>query len=296
MRRLVRWVKGLDWKQTAAHVGLFAVLFVVFLYLTFPFDSLTSALVQKIESQGNLRVRIDDLSPFRLTGVKITGLEIRDADNPRKIFVKVDELRARVRPTQLLRRRVWVDFDLYAYNGGVAGSMCRHQGIYDVAVNFANINLSDYETREVVRQYGEFALAGSLSGEAVAGIHPNQRRQNSGSLKVNLDNLHVTGIDLVGNQFPDLAFEPGVVELALNRQNLDIKQFDLKGDHIELKIDGSVSLNQTKLNRSRANITVQFKPSEEFEDALGMIAMALGEPDDDGFYTQRINKRLLPEN
>ncbi len=292
MRKQLAGLKFLKTREFWLHAGLFAVLFVVFAYLTFPFDAVTNFVVQKIESHGNFRVDIDKLRPFHLSGVKITGLRLRDTKDPRKVYLDLDEARVRIRPTQALRGRIWVDFDLYAYGGGVAGSLCRHKGIYDVAVNFVDIKLNKYRTKEVSRDFGQFDLAGVIGGQMEANIFPQKRRNNRGSLTLDIDQLRIANIDLLGKKFPNLAFEPSRISLALKQQNLRFDEVSLKGDHVELQADGTITVNQNNPSRSRANLTVKFKPSEEFEDALGVIAYALGTPDVDGFYTKRINKRI----
>lgn len=292
MRKPINWIKQLNWKPILAYSGLFALVFVIFLYLTFPFDAVTNTLIQKLESQGKFRVEIKELSPFRLTGVKVTGLQLRDAEDPRKVFLDLEDVRVRLRPTQLLRGRLWVDFDVYLYGGGVAGSLCRHGGVVDLAFNFVDLDLTGYKTREVARQVGQFDLGGILSGDMTASINSQVRRNNQGSLNLNLDKLRVMNIDVLGKKFPDLTFEPGRVSFALNRQNFNVKEFALKGNHVELDVGGNVFVNETNLGRSRANLTVKFKPSEAFEDALGVLAFGLGSADDEGYYTYKINRTL----
>ncbi|MDP8223630.1 MAG: type II secretion system protein GspN [Candidatus Lernaella stagnicola] len=292
MRKHFAWLAALKSKTFWGFAGLFIALFMIFLYLTFPFDAITSYAVQKIESQGNFRVEIEEMSPFRLTGVSIKGLQVRDAEDRRKVFLTMDEIRVRLRPTQLLLGRLWVDFDIYAYDGGVAGSYCFHRGIHDVAMDFVDLNLSKYGTKEVARKFGSFDLAGVIGGAVAASLHPKQRRNNSGTVSLNFDRLRVMNIDLVGKKFPDLTFEPSRASLTLKNQTLQVNEFNLKGNHIELLLDGSLRINQSQPTSSRANLTVKFKPSEEFEDALGVVAMALGEPNEEGFYTKRVNQRL----
>jgi type II secretion system protein N len=278
-----------DKPRAAVNAALFLALFVVFLYLTFPYDIVRDTIVQKLESQGKVHVTIGDIEPFRLSGVRITDLKIADADDERKVLLGVDEARLRVRPTQLALGRVWVDFDIYAYGGGFAGSFCRRGGILDLAMNFADLRLAKYDIRELAKKYGQLDVDGTIGGDFSMHVIKGQRKGNSGALNLNLDRLRLANITMLGSTLPNIAFEPGKLSMELQHQQFKLNDFSLKGDNLSVQASGQVFVNEDTPKKSRVNLNVKFKPSDELEDGLGVLAMGLGEPDSDGYFEYRVN-------
>ncbi len=296
MRKLIAWLRGLNWKLTLGYCALFFVLFFVFLYLTFPYNSVRDAIVRQVESlQGaegtsamRMRVEVADVSPFRLTGVRLQGVKLSRPEDPRQVLLNLNEVRIRLRPTQLLRGRLWLDFDVYAYDGGAAGSYCKRGPVTDLALNFVGLRLAKYGTRELVQKFGSMSLDGTLSGQFELHFNPAMRRNNSGGLTLNIDKLKATGITMVGNKLPDMTFEPGKIVLKMQNQNFQVDEFKLKSDQLEVDLTGRITLAD-QMKNSRLFLNFRFKPSDELETALGMLMMTMKEPDDEGFYSLSIN-------
>ena len=95
-------------------------------------------------------------------------------------------------------------------------------------------------------------------------------------------------INMLNNKLPDLTFEPGRIALNLQTQNFQVEEFNLKGNHLELDLSGRLNMSDS-LRRSRIFLTLRFKPSDELEEALGMLMYAMKEPDADGFYKMTIS-------
>ncbi|HPQ71792.1 MAG TPA: type II secretion system protein GspN [bacterium] len=283
MRKLTNWLRTTEWKKLMGYGALFMALFFLFLYLTFPFDAIRDTLINKIEAQGNLAVNIDEISTFRLSGFQIKGLKLAHAETPNQVLFSLDEARMRLRLLQLLRGRLWVDFDVYTYDGGIAGSVCKRGQLVDVAMNFSGLKLAKYQTRDLVRKVGQMDLEGVLSGNFEAHVNRINRRLNEGALNINLDNLKAKNIKILEKELPPIAFEPGKMSFELKRQNLTVKDFTLKGDNLEVGLTGRVTTREDLMS-SRMFLTLKIKPSEAMEDALGIIMMTLKEPDANGFY------------
>jgi type II secretion system protein N len=289
MRKFLVWLKGLNRTQVALHGGLFIALFLIFLYLTFPYDIIRDVIAQKLEAQGKVQVAIGSIKPFRLFGVRIKDLRIADIDDATKVFLNVDETRVRVRPTQLFLGRVWLDFDVYAYGGGLAGSYCRHGSANDVAINFVDFGLRN-ALREFTRQVGQLDVDGTLGGDFNAHFSAGAKKGNSGALHLSLDKLRVANINLAGQQLPNLKFEPGKLAMELQQNIFKLSDFTLKGDNLSLKASGQVYINETSPSKSRLTLTFKFKPSEEFESGLGLLAMGLPAADADGYYETHVSE------
>ena len=288
MRKVFGWIKNLKWKNVLGYGALFSVLFLVFLYLTFPYDIIRDAIVRQIESRGSLRANIEDISPFRLTGVRLKGLKLSNAADPTQVYLNLNEIRVRVRPMQLLRGRIWLDFDLYAYDGGAAGSYCKRGPVSDVALNFVGMRLSKYSTRDVIRKFGVGELDGVLSGQFELHYNPAMKRNSTGLLNLNIDKLKIANATILSSKLPDMTFEPGRIAMKMQNQAFQIEEFALKGNQVEMDLTGRITLGDSFKN-TRLFLNFRFKPSDDLESALGMLMMGLKEPDANGFYTISIN-------
>jgi len=292
MRKILVWLRNHNWQRLLANTALFVGLFLIFLYLTFPYDVIRETIAEKLEGQGKFGVTIGAINPFRLTGVRMTGLILSDVNDPKKVYLDIDEARVRVRPTQLLRGRLWMDFDIYAYGGGIAGSFCKHGAVFDMAMNFVDLHLQKYRTREIVSKYGQFDLDGVAGGDFNMHVAKGSRKGNSGGLNLSLDRLKIANIIILGKQLPNLSFEPSKLSMELQQHQFKLNDFNLKGNALEVKANGQVFVNEDTLSKSRLNITLKMKLGDEIDEALGILAMGLGEPDNDGFYTYRLNGPL----
>ena len=194
----------------------------------------------------------------------------------------------RVRPTQLLLGRVWLDFDVYAYDGGAAGSYCKRGPVSDVALNFVGLRLAKYGMREVVRKFGSMDLDGMLSGQFELHYNPAVRRNNSGLLSLSVDKMKASHIVILNNKLPDLVFEPGKISFKMQNQAFSVDQFNLKSNNLEMTMTGRVTLADIFRN-SRVFLNLRLKPSDEMESALGIIMMGVKQPDANGFYTISLN-------
>ena len=288
MRKLINWLVNVKWKQTIGYAALFLFLFVMFLYLTFPYDAIKDTIVKRIESQGNISVTIDKISPFRLAGFRIKDLQITNPAEKNQVYLSLDEVRLRLRLTQLLIGRLWLDFDVYAYEGGIAGSFCKRRQIFDLAVNFAGLRLAKYSTRDVVRKMGSLDLDGIITGQLEMHLNQAQKRDNNGFLNMNLDKMQASNIKFLTSEIPNMTFEPGQIQLRLQNQNFQVQTFYLKGNHLELDLSGRIATNND-LKRSNLFLNLRFKPSDELEESLGMLMYAMNEADDEGFYKLSIN-------
>jgi len=289
MRRILAWLKKVKWLKVGGYGGLFIFSFLLSLYLTFPYDSIRDYAIRVIQSRADVSVKIDNVSTFRLTGIKAKGLKIASQEDPTKVYLNLDEVRLRVRPTQMMRRRLWIDFDVYGYGGGVAGSLCKRGTVWDVAMNFAGLKFAEYSTRELFKNLGSINIEGNLNGELDAHLNRALPRVNYGALNLGLDHMKTSNVMIAGQKIPDMTFEPGKIDMELQHQSLQVKEFDLKGNHLEMQLNGRINTNMEDIKKSRLALTCKIKPSDEMEDALGPMMYALKEPDANGFYTIPIN-------
>jgi hypothetical protein len=135
-------------------------------------------------------------------------------------------------------------------------------------------------------------MDGVISGDFNFHYAKGARRGNSGGLNMTFDRLRAANVVILGKPLPNLTFEPSKLSMELQNKVFKLSEFDLKGNHVELKANGQIYMNDETPRKSRANFTLKFKPSDEFDEALGVLVMGLGAPDAEGFYDFRMNGPL----
>lgn len=295
MRKLFALLLKINWKRLLLQSAVFFVFFLVFIYWTFPWDTVRANIVSRIESKDFIKIDIEKMKPFRGAGLRLEGVVIKSAKNPEKILANLDEVRVRVRPLKLLGKQLWVDFDAYAYDGGLAGSLCLHQGFFDFAMNFVDLGLDKYNMQRLAQDIGSLHMMGNLSGNAELHFNRAEKRKSNGEVNLNFNNLQMVNLDLVQHKLPDIAFEPGKLGFELKNQVFRIKDFDLKSNHLELKLTGSMYLNDQDMRASRPRFSLKVKPSEEMiaalEDYYSLLIMKYP-PDRDDFLEFKIQGQL----
>ncbi len=295
MRKLFALLQKINWKRLLTQLAVFLVFFVAFIYWTFPWDTVRANIISRVESKQLVSVEIQKLKPFRGAGLRLDGVVLRSAKNPEKILANLEEVRVRLRPLKLLGRQLWLDFDAYAYDGGLAGSFCWRQGLVDLAVNFVDLGLDKYNMQRLAEDLGSVHMKGNISGNAELHLNRKDKGKSSGEVNLNFNSLQMVNLNLVQHQLPDIAFEPGKLAFELKNKVFRIKDFDLKSNHLELKLSGSMYLNDQDFRSSRPRFSLKFKPSEEMikalEDYYSLLVMRYP-PDRDDFLEFKIQGQL----
>lgn len=283
-QKLLAQLKILNWGRVITYMGLFFSSFFVFLYLTFPYESLKNSLVAQIEGKTPVRIEIGELSPYRITGVQFRDVVItRDGDTENTI-ARIEKGRLRIHIIPIFFGRLKGDIDLYSFGGGVAGQFIWKGAQFALGANFKNFDITKVGAERQFKKYGEVRLTGTLGGNIELYVNNADRKLNRGLVRLEYENLKMINTTILGNKLPDLAFKsPAVVQLSLSNRFLRIDEWNLSSDNLEINASGRVTLRK-KLQNSRFNIRFGIKPSEALEDAFGSFAMLLPETDDKGYY------------
>jgi type II secretion system protein N len=284
--RLITALRRLNWTQMLGYMSLFWLFFFVFLYLTFPYDAVKNSLIAQVEGLGPVRVDVEKLVPYRLTGVAVRNVTVSKFKKQDEVLVKIDRARIRLHVLPLLTGKIVADWDIYGYGGGIAGQTIYSKKQTAVAANFKGLDMARSGAEQQLRNYGEVGLSGLLDGKVEFFVHSEQKTKNRGLVRLEYHDLKfkVANSSLLSGDVPEIAFNnPAVVQLSMKNQLFTIDEWKMAGDNLEIKASGRVTLRD-RVNQSRFNLKFGVKPSEKIDDALGMIAMMLPEPNDEGFY------------
>lgn len=282
---------AINWKRTLQYAGLFWLFFIVFLYLTFPYDGIKNSLVAQIEDKAPLKVEISELKPFRLTGIQFKNVKIASQNDPNKVYFMVDNGRTRVHIMPFLlgilpfvKTKIVMDFDLYGFGGGIAGQVVLKGREMAVAANFRDFDLARMGADKQLSQFGQINLLGKSDGSFEWYINEDMPKASKGKVRLEYRGLRLMNSTVYGKPLPDIVFnDPSVIQLSLANKFLNIDEWSLTSKNLDVQAEGKITMRD-KFDNSRIGLNFKIKPSEDIEDSLGAFAFFLPEPDDEGYY------------
>ena len=284
IQKLVRFLRQVNWGHTLGYLGLFLCFFIVFLYLTFPYDAVKNALVNQIEQSAPVRIEIEKLTPYRVTGLRAQNVRISSAEEPYDLLFRVDSARVRMHLLPLLAFTIRADVDLYSFGGGIAGQVVWKGSQIAMGGNFKDLDLARIGADKQLKKYGEIRITGKLDGNFETYFNNQERTRNRGKIRLEYRNLKIANSTILGNTFPEIVFkDPSVIQLSLTNRFFRIDEWSLTSDNLDIKATGRITLRD-QIENSRFNLKFSVKPSEVVEDSFGMFGMLLPEADDEGYY------------
>lgn len=295
LQRLFNSLRSINWGRVFGYMALFFVLFITFLYLKFPGEAIKNAYLASIHSKYDIRVNVNKLSPYRLTGMKVSNVVVTKKDDPTDVLMKIEKGKVRVHVLPLLTGKVKADFDLYTFGGGLAGQLEYRKPEFAIATNFKNLDIAKVGAGKRLKNIGNVEISGTMDGSTELYFNFLERNKNTGKVRLEYKRLAIANSTILENKVPDIIFnEPTVIQLSMNNRFLKIDEWNLSSNALEVQASGQITL-MPRYENSRLNIKMGVKPSEELEDSfgtyLGIAAMNPKFPDQDdkGFYNFTIN-------
>lgn len=276
--------RSIDWLKLLSYFGLFTALFAIFLYITFPYDSIKDSIVYSMESKYPVKVEIGKITPYRITGFQVQNVSVAKSDEPSKEIFHINKGRIRIHILPLLALKLKADFDLYTFGGGIAGQMEWKKAEVAIAANFKDMDIARAGAQQQLQNYGEIKISGKIDGHFEMYWNNIEKIRSRGLVRLEYRDLTIMNSTLLGNTLPDIIFkDPAVVQLSLTNRFLNIDEWTLASDNLEVAASGRITIRPQFAN-SLMKVNLKLKLGDAIEDNLGMMAMGLGEQDASGYY------------
>ncbi|MDH5673464.1 MAG: type II secretion system protein GspN [Myxococcales bacterium] len=268
--------------EFAGYAGFFFGCFLLFAYLTFPYERVRDFLVDRASSgsgPNRTTLKIGELGPHWLTGVSLSEVEYTkgelekpkgkkakaEAAPPRTL--KLDELTVSVSPLALALGSTSVSFGAEVAEGQFDGSYEQEEeGPTRFSAEFDEVDLAELG----LGAYLELPLAGTLSGTVDLQIAP-EPAQTEGTIELTITDLTLgdgkSKIPMPGG-WGGLTLDPvkaGTLTLKVTVAEGvgTIETFEAKGRDLEISGSGSLRMVQP-LAKSRADLTLGIKLQKGF--------------------------------
>ncbi|MBX2812828.1 MAG: type II secretion system protein GspN [Myxococcales bacterium] len=279
---------------------IFLIVYIVCLYLTFPWSSVKDRVLQQASQQTGKTITAESLQPSWLTGFVARNVSI--SIGPDKPPLSFEWISARVRLIDLIF-------------GGTGGTIHVPLGRGETHLRVsaksqqitATADISDVELALVpaIQAGTGMLLSGMTNLDADVELDLKEVKQSVGVINLSIGELEL----LKGSKVAQLPLPFG---LALG--NIDwtvpiedgkalFRHQQIQGPDVEAGIDGDITLSQ-QLERSRLNLIVKFRPTSALLQREKTLSLLLNNIERykgrDGFYSYRItgtikHPRSVPE-
>lgn len=258
--------------QIVAYTLYALVVFLAFLYVTFPYDLLQQRLVEWV-SQAGVQLTMARLGPAFPPGVRAYDMRLLvDQLGPNATIVRLETLRVHPEWLALLSRKMQVHFAAGLYSGRLEGEVgyAHVEGtpLWDLQARFVELDVAQYP---LVQKDAQAFIRGRLSGEAMVTL------TRDGQMHDGIFNLRVQPMALAG--------APGW-PLQLQREiTCDILQGELKttsrqGGNVSLTCQGKDLAIEARgtvgwkapLTDSQLNVRWQVRSEEAYKSELDLLA------------------------
>lgn len=277
---------------------VFVVSFVIFLYMSLPYDAIKERVIGTIEKQagGKYFVSVDEFSPYWFTGVEISGLSLKDATSKDKEeLINIDEIQGRASFFSLILGNPSVSFDIDLGDGEISGSAGQSTDFLDLDLELDDV---DFKNFKLITAKTGLTISSKISGDIKLKYDKTRPIRSGGIVSLDLDNINIAETELklgeMAMPIPDISLSKGSgseMRLEVGKGTIDVKSFKLADGDLQITISGKIFLSNN-VNNYRFNLNGTFKASEKLEKALPFLFIVEKQKDENGNFPLSITGRL----
>jgi type II secretion system protein N len=245
----------------------FAAVFLLFLYLLFPYDRAASKLESEVRRRAPVELSIARIAPRFFNRFELT--EVVVSDQKGRVLFESPSVKAAVSLVGLLRGTLSLDMKAKAYGGDLLMKAQQGRGGQIFFIDANGLDLGSYR---LLRDAG-LKLSGRLGGNI-------EMTGDAGKGRLWLKGLTSRELTIKGFPLPDLDFEQCWLEAEIKGDRLTIRKLELNGKDLTVRCLGDVVLRE----RGTINLTVKLKPSERLAQEQAGLLSLLKTRDAEGFY------------
>jgi type II secretion system protein N len=275
------------------HVVIFILLgvflFILFLYIGFPYETLKRRIIGELEAKTPLRYEIEQIRPHPLSGLTFKNVVIYASVDSKKVKVlSVERFRITLSLLPLLWRRVHLRLWGEVLDGTVEGEFSRKGRGGDLTLVGRDVNL---QRIHFLREVKGVEMAGTLEGKTMIVLREGDFSGQSGSAEFLINEAVLSRLPLPGIAPLGMGQIRGNIEL--DRGKVTIKRLASSGGDLNGQVLGNIFLN-SHLPRSRLNLRITIKPSAKFDSRYRILLSLLGrQGKTEGIYACSLKGTLL---
>jgi type II secretion system protein N len=257
--------------HTLAYTLYGVVVFVVLLYILFPYELLRQRVVERF-LRDDLRLAITSLRPDFPPGVQLRQVRLLTTSAAStETLAQVETLRMQPDVVALLSKTLDIRFDARLYNGRFEGNIhtavAEGESLWELQARFSDLQV---EQHPLAQKDTKAFLRGRLEGDV------NATLDNAGLLQQGLINLRMQPLVFMGNEGLQLQLSRDITCDSLQSQlrfaagQLQIISFNCRGEDLSIVARGSVQWQQP-LGESTLELQVQMRSETTFKQEIDLI-------------------------
>jgi type II secretion system protein N len=277
-------------KKYAPYVGypiFYLVALLVFSALTFPFGRLKDRVVTSYNAEQRKRpgpqqeLRIEDLSSWRLTGVRAKGVKLLTASvepGQPPSELAVDEARARLAILPLLVGRRQVNFQADALGGEVEGSFSESSKERTIEVDLDGVDLGALPM--IKDALGGLPMEGKAVGAVKLSLPEGKASKGSGTITVDINDVAIgDGKAKIKGALALPKVTVGTLSFVAEAKEgiLKISKLAAGGKDIELAGEGRVQMREMA-TESLVDVNLRFKINDNYRSKNDVTKSLFGAP------------------
>jgi type II secretion system protein N len=245
----------------------FAVAFLVFLVLQFPYDRIRTRLETEVRTRTPFELTVARISPRFLNRFVLDDVVL--ADGSGNVLFESPSVSAHVSLFGFLQGLLSADLEGKAYGGELKVRTQQGAKRRFLAVDANGLDLGAYPPLR--------GLGPKVSGRTGGSF---EMTDGSGKGRVWFKELAGRELKIMGFAVPDLDFEQGWIEAEVRGDRLTVRKLELDGKELSIRMNGDLVMRE----RGTLNLSVRLKPSERLAAEQAGLLSLLKTRDAEGFY------------
>lgn len=239
-------------------LGVF--LFIFFLYIGFPYETLERRIIGELEAKTPFRYEIEEVRPHLLSGLTFKNVVISALVDSKKVeVIGIERFRITLSLLPLLWRKVSLRLWGEVLDGTVEGEFSKNGGGGELTLLGRDVNL---QRIHVLRGVMGMEMAGILKGKTTIVFREEDLSGQSGSAEFEISGAMLSVLSLPGIAPLRVGRIKGSIELE--RGKIIIKRLTSSGGDLNGQVLGNILIN-SHLPQSRLNLRITVKPSAKFD-------------------------------
>jgi type II secretion system protein N len=268
---------------------LFAL--VLFAYFTFPYERLRDRLVQEFNQRQTgpdaMRLEVDELDSYWLSGVEGTGIRLISAAKPagtgdpqattKPSVMVIDSAHARLGILGLLFGSTRLTFGADAFGGSISGFSAESDTSRELELELEDVALSE---APLLADAIGLPFGGTVNGAIELVLPENKLAKAEGNLKLTVNDLSAgDGKAKIRDTIALPKVEAGnlVIEGEVTAGQLKLTKFEADGPHLELVAEGGARLRDPA-SMSLLSLSARFRFTDRYKNQNDVTRGIFGAP------------------
>jgi type II secretion system protein N len=264
-------VKGKKTLHAVGFILLGILLFILFLYIGFPYETLKGRIIGELEARTPFLYEIEEIHPYPLVGLRFENVVAYASVGSKRVRVLgAERLRVTLSLLPLLWRKVSLRLRGRVLGGTLEGDISKREDRRELTLRGRDMSLQQIG---ILNDVAGVEITGTLRGKTVLTLGEGDISKQSGRAEFLIAKAILSKLPLPGLAPLRIGRIEGEVELR--RGSVLVKRLAFSEGDFEGQVLGNIVLS-SHFPDSRLNLSITVKPGAEFDPRHRVLLSLLG--------------------